>query len=242
MGNFKIPIYQNGKVTLKTAGKYCDRDIDVRVNVSSGTEDDMSGFWDAYQNNGERTDYNYAFAYSKGWDNNALKPKYDLTPGLADYMFAGSPFTGDLARHFDDLGIGFNLSGAFSTAYMFSGAFYITRLGTLDLSAVGQPTTDMFSGCFALETIDKLIMSEFVNLSFNSCSALKNITIEGTISANYQYFADSTELTHDSLMSIINALEAKTSGAWSITLGSENKAKLTTEELAIAQNKGWTVN
>ena len=33
MGNIQIPIAENGKVTLATAGKYCDRNIDVQVEV-----------------------------------------------------------------------------------------------------------------------------------------------------------------------------------------------------------------
>lgn len=37
MGNFKYPINQNGTATIKTAGKYCDRDIDVKVNVPVGS-------------------------------------------------------------------------------------------------------------------------------------------------------------------------------------------------------------
>ena len=35
MTNTQIDITENGKTTLKTAGKYCDRDIDVNVSVAS---------------------------------------------------------------------------------------------------------------------------------------------------------------------------------------------------------------
>jgi hypothetical protein len=39
MANTQISIVENGKKTLKTAGKYCDRDIEVNVNVpSSGVQ------------------------------------------------------------------------------------------------------------------------------------------------------------------------------------------------------------
>jgi hypothetical protein len=37
MANTQITITENGTKTLKTAGKYCDRDIDVNVNVASGS-------------------------------------------------------------------------------------------------------------------------------------------------------------------------------------------------------------
>ena len=36
MANTQIDITANGTKTLKTAGKYCDRDIDVNVSVPSG--------------------------------------------------------------------------------------------------------------------------------------------------------------------------------------------------------------
>lgn len=35
MANHQINLSENGKVTLTTAGKYCDRNIDVNVNVPS---------------------------------------------------------------------------------------------------------------------------------------------------------------------------------------------------------------
>lgn len=37
MANTQIDISANGTTTLKTAGKYCDRDIDIHVHVPSGT-------------------------------------------------------------------------------------------------------------------------------------------------------------------------------------------------------------
>ena len=33
MENIQIPIVENGKVTLATAGKYCDRNIEVQVEI-----------------------------------------------------------------------------------------------------------------------------------------------------------------------------------------------------------------
>lgn len=35
MANIQIPITENGTVTLATAGKYCDRNIDVTVEVAA---------------------------------------------------------------------------------------------------------------------------------------------------------------------------------------------------------------
>ena len=49
-----------------------------------------------------------------------------------------------------------------------------------------------------------------------------------------------TSLTRESLLNIIAGL-AEVSEARTLTLGSENKAKLTAEEIQVALDKGWTV-
>jgi hypothetical protein len=77
--------------------------------------------------------------------------------------------------------------------------------------------------------------------TFSGCIALENLTMGGTIGQNGFNVSESTKLTHDSLMSIINCLEAKTEGTWAVTLGTTNLAKLTDAEKAIATQKGWTL-
>ena len=48
-------------------------------------------------------------------------------------------------------------------------------------------------------------------------------------------------LTHDSLMNVINEAGDVTSNPQTLTLGTTNLNKLTDEEKAIATNKGWTL-
>lgn len=77
-----------------------------------------------------------------------------------------------------------------------------------------------------------------INNTFTSASKLKDLTVVGNLylAAN---FKDCTLLTHDSLMSIINALANVVNKT--ITLGETNLAKLTDAEKAIATEKGWTL-
>lgn len=42
--NIQIDISENGKTTLATAGKYCDRNIDVNVNVEAEVVDNIADF------------------------------------------------------------------------------------------------------------------------------------------------------------------------------------------------------
>lgn len=77
-------------------------------------------------------------------------------------------------------------------------------------------------------------------MAFNHCLALENIEfVPNTIPISIG-FSYSKNLTHDSLMSIIYGL-AVVETTQTLTLGTTNLAKLTTEEKAIATEKGWTL-
>ena len=61
------------------------------------------------------------------------------------------------------------------------------------------------------------------------------------ISKNFN-LANNNQLSHDSLIRIINNLKTLASGTTAtLTIGTYNIAKLTSEEKAIATNKGWTL-
>lgn len=75
--------------------------------------------------------------------------------------------------------------------------------------------------------------------AFYGCKALTDFKAPKNISTAMS-FSTCTNLTHDSLMSIINNLATVTSTK-KLTLGATNLAKLTNEEKAVATNKGWTL-
>jgi surface protein len=86
--------------------------------------------------------------------------------------------------------------------------------------------------------ISKVTASYAVSNAFY-CKALTDFKAPKNISAAIS-FSSCPNLTHDSLMSIINNLATVTSTK-KLTLGATNLAKLTNEEKAIATNKGWTL-
>ena len=141
---------------------------------------------------------------------------------------------------------------------MFSGCTALTTIPALNTSKVTN-MQEMFKTCTSLTTIPLLDTSSITNIwrIFNNCSNIENIggfqnlgnAYSKTASANtYQYelsLSKLTKLTHDSLMNVINNLyDIATKGckAQKLTLGTDNMAKLTAEEIAIATNKGWTVS
>ena len=144
-----------------------------------------------------------------------------------------------------------------SMSYMFyrSGITIIPELNTSNVRYV----TDMFYVCVNLITIPKLNFESVTNVSSFLSGANNVVNIGGfenlgaayltTASANYSYYCldltSCTKLTHESLMNVINNLyDIKTKGCkvQSLRLGATNLAKLTEDEIAIAQNKGWNVS
>ena len=76
----------------------------------------------------------------------------------------------------------------------------------------------------------------FLNLG----KAYPDTSIQESLALGLQ---NNNKMTHDSLMNVINKLyDISNKGTQIINLGGTNKAKLTAEEIAIATNKGWTVN
>lgn len=87
MSAFQIAVEGGTAVRLPTAGKYCDRDIVVTAaaggydtGYADGKQAEHDRFWDAYQQNGNKTNYDQAFAYGH-WNDDTYDPKYDIVCG-----------------------------------------------------------------------------------------------------------------------------------------------------------------
>jgi hypothetical protein len=115
-----------------------------------------------------------------------------------------------------------DFSSAPSLANAFSGS-YTSKISTITLKIT--PVTTSISDMFRYQ-------SKLTNLTF---------TEDSEIACNGLDLSYCKNLTHESLISVINALQTKTSGAWSVTLGATNLAKLSDAEKAIATQKGWTL-
>lgn len=77
---------------------------------------------------------------------------------------------------------------------------------------------------------------------FYGCKNLKNITIENNFNANNLDLSASTKYIRGTMVSWLNALADRTNQTtYELTIGSTNLAKLTSEDIAIATNKNWTL-
>lgn len=212
----------------------------------AGQKSEYDRFWDAYQHNGNRTNYQSAFYR---WVDECFYPKYDIKPstGIATQLFAYCTVS-NIKQRLIDCNVILDLSKATSTNSIFSGA-YTEEVPEIDLSS-STNASYLFEACKCV-TVDKLTLPESGNINLNnafiSANYLENIIIAGTIgvSVNLQW---STKLSAKSIASFVEALSSTTSGL-TLTLSQTavNNADWTTTDYAdwntlIATKPNWTFN
>lgn len=161
----------------------------------------------------------------------------------------------------------FDTSRVTTFYYMFG---HNPRLKSLDLSSFNTTSAKTFSymfyQCTGLQDLDlsSFDMSNAIALTsmFASCSSLKNLkfgynlgkgyTEKKSSNANYTCYVQSTYLTHESLISMINGLydlnltygvaEGGTLYTQKFQIGPTNKNKLTEDERQMVVDKGWVIS
>ena len=139
--------------------------------------------------------------------------------------------------------------------YMFSNCSALTSIPQLDTSNVTN-MSNMFESCSSLTSIPQLDCSKVTNIGmfgYKGCVSLinlggfKNLGMQTSVSntAGNYFLGASSQLTHRSIMNVINNLyDRKTAGYSVLTLKLHANvlALLSDEEKAIATNKGWTLS
>lgn len=214
----------------------------------AGKKSEYDAFWDRVQENGERSNYGMAFCMSV-FPRPAFDPKYDIRTTNAQYMFTYWNNTPVNPGYFElDLrkcGVEIDFSQSTSFQSMFQTNYQLAAIGVFDTRSA-TALSNTFYYAIALHTVEKLILkddgSQKLSNTFTNCLGLENIAIEGVIGSALDIHW-SNKLTHDSLMSIINALKdyVGSGTTYTCTLGTANLAKLTDAEKQIATQKGWTL-
>lgn len=192
-----------------------DKALLLKKDFDDVYEAGRKSFMEDYQQGGKRTNYYIAFA-GVGWNDETYQPIYDLIcVGNVGTMFGNARIT--------NTKVAIDWTLATATNYAFSSASYVV---TIPMLILGKNTP-------------------YVSHTFGGLTNLENLTIGGVIGQNGFDMSACKKLTVESLLSILHALENKstdTSGtSWVCTLGTENLAKLTDAEKAIATQKGWTL-
>lgn len=201
----------------------------------AGKQAEYDKFWDAYQDNGNRVIYNYAFA-GVGWTDENFKPKHNISGERNVYNATFS--NTNISRAIKDLGIDIK---TYANINNFANNARITHFNTLDFSEVTQCNNGLSSPY--LIRIERLILGNpniFTGM-FAISSNVEYIGFEGIVSSNGLNLSPCAKLQKECLVALLNILVDKTgtTGTWTVTLGETNLAKLTDEEKAIATDKGW---
>ena len=250
-------VYESGQEAVRIALEPVNTQLeDVLYGTSSGGKSWYDTFWDAVQDNGNRTDYTMTFA-GKAWNDTTFRPKYDINPDWAVVsMFQHSRIT-DLESILNECGVTLNIRNNANFSSMFASASF-TVLPILDFS--GFPNNfslyDTFGNCKVLHTIRKVILPETTtrdigSSAFNGCSALANIEFNVIPSSLDMHYSP---LTKASFTGMIHALHSSVTGktltlsvtavntAFETTAGAADGS--TSQEWAdlIATKANWTIS
>lgn len=174
--------------------------------LEDGKQSEYDRFWDAYQNYGNRTQYNSAFA-QLGWTDETFKPKYNIVLEGSNNTgaFANNKIT-DFVKILNDRGVSLITNNCTGFTQLFQGCTTAT-VPVIDLRKC-TTSSYIFQGCTKLQRIEKLLVIETTpihNTAFSSTTALTDVTFEGTIgcSVNFNY----SPLSVESMKNIIGCLK-----------------------------------
>lgn len=218
-----------------------------------GKNTGVASVWNSIQGNGKRAGYSMAFV-GTSWSKATFKPTFDIVPtGDAGGMFRNATSEDEqfsMEEIESENSVKFDFSKVTGFGFCFACGLFKT-LSTIDLSSATYTDYGFYDGYNAdckKQRIEHLICSDatvFGNSTFGYCSELEYVGFEGVMAKNGLNLQWSTKLSHESLLSLIDILEDKSSDTsstvWKVTIGSTNKAKLSEEELLTVQNKGWYI-
>lgn len=208
----------------------------------AGQKSEYDRFWDSYLRSGTNIYGAYMFA-GQGWDDNTFRPNKNISVAAT----ATGMFRQSIIKNLKEcLGsYTLDLSGVTKASACFGYMEVLTVVPKIDLSSL-TTSTYLFQDDTKLTTIEEIRVSEATTFtsasSFAGCTSLTHLIMTGTLATNGLDLHWSP-LDKESLLSILGVLQDKTSvgGTWKVTLGTENLAKLSDAEKAIATQKGWTL-
>lgn len=202
-------------------------------------------FWDMFQMNGERVNYNYAFA-GTGFDVELMKPKYPIVPKNAAYMFAHNTRSYPNQQDYSEICKKIDLSKVENATSIFQNI--CGKNLTVDLSSCTSASNAF--NCNSGGDIDNLTLKVTEKLTSASNMFLYNTYLttltftEDSVIAVGLTLQKCPKLSKASIESVINALSTTTTGL-TITLSKTavNNAFTDAEWTALEATKpNWTIS
>ena len=241
---------KSGLIKIKSENGGSDYPDNLIAKYTTNTSGVLPTFNDGYQYTINETELNGIYTVELFSDDDFTSCSFDGKTELltVDYLKVTDKVTNmsNMFRNCSKLTIVNSSNWNTENVLRMTNMFYIcSSLTQLDVSNFDTSKvtymSNMFNTCKALTQLD---VSNFDTSKVTTMSSfIANASVlQSFISCAIpvSFGASGTALTHDSLMSIINNLATVTT-TQTLTLGSTNLAKLSSEEKAIATNKGWTL-
>lgn len=234
-----------------------DKNADIIVScneqltqILAGTDTDAKGyydfFWDNFQLNGTRTNYNNGF---RGWGFEYIRPKYKVVPtdlgGAYNIIYSCPSLKKIEAAYFDLSQVPYGTAGNQSHSYLFAACHALEEIEDVGL----QPNFSYGSFCAYDEVLKKvacvrLDKASIVTNMLYGCNALEEVTFEGEIGQSGIDLKRSTKLNRASIESLFNCLSTDVTGQ-SLTLSKTavNNAFTTDEwNTLVTTRNNWTIS
>lgn len=213
-------------------------DHGVVQGIEEGKKNAYDEFWDDFQQNGNRD--TYIACFGTGWTAETFKPKYQIKPIRAGYMFFNNwgekikipdfvEFADNLAREqgktpethpdmFDENGhyMLLDFSRCTNCIYLLP-ALQSPHFGTLDFRSAESMMSVFYSHSqdqyYGVRRIDKFISSAitaFDNSTFQNATFLTDITMSGVVAKSINF--GTCPLNKASIISVVNVLSSSTTG------------------------------
>jgi hypothetical protein len=183
---------------------------------SAGQQAEYDRFWDAYQENGNRTEYVEGFC-RRSWNADTYNPKYPITG--VNYGFQSTFSNSSIT----DTKVDLILRGGNNMRATFNMCTRMVRIPSLILEVPVTDAASAFHNCLNLEEIN-------VSCVNDGCFA---------VSLSLQH---SSKLTPDSVTSVINALKDLTGQtAQKVQFHTDVLSRLTAEQAEAITAKNWTI-
>lgn len=207
--------------------------------VEVGKRQAYDAFWDAYQQNGNRTSYDYAF-YGRYWTDDIFDPKYKMIPtNMSQCFYGANNVTRDLTADMIDTSRCTNMYFAFS-------GLSCTALPVVDMRAVTAYSNARypFYNCTRLQTIEGLYLPQVgVEKPFHNCESLREVRLLGDGKFLVDVDMGVCPLSKASIESVMAALSDTVTGQTATFNKTAVDAAFTAEEWAalVASKPNWTV-
>jgi hypothetical protein len=149
---------------------YNDATITFGYHKSWGIQSEYDRFWDAFQNNGKRTYYTYAFYGPDTWTDETYNPKYPIKVLYCNQMFANSSIT--------DTKVPIDIS---ESTINHDNLFIDSKIVTVRKLIVAAHNT--FSTSFHTKTLENITFEGEIgnNISFSQCNKLTDASVQSII-------------------------------------------------------------